>query len=97
MRIRRKIGSLIPFLAVLIVLPVGAAGPRSATEGLAWAYPRGTRTAYVPLPPRAVVRIPGSARSFTGAQVTEDYAPIDWFPEAHPKTPEIVARDQKRR
>jgi cytochrome c553 len=72
-------------------------GPPAATEGLAWAYPRGTTTAFKPMPPREMVRIPGSKRVFTGAQLADDYAPVDWFPADHPPPPAIVARDPKRR
>src|SRR6476469_1181698 len=36
--------------------------------------------------------LPGSKFSFTRAQIANRYGPADWFPEAHPAMPEIVAK-----
>lgn len=41
------------------------------------------------------LHVPGSAFSFTGAQINDPFAPADWFPGDHPKMPEIVARGRK--
>lgn len=85
-------------LVTVAALLLGNGRPSQAsTEGLAWAYPQGKTTAFKPLPAGAIIRIPGSRLVFTGAQVTEDYAPVDWFPASHPAPPAIVARDPKRK
>ena len=34
--------------------------------------------------------LPGSNFSFTRAQIANRYGPADWFPEDHPKPPDIV-------
>lgn len=54
-----------------------------------WAYPR--------LPPPAVWdtvvkrQMPGSSRQYTQAQIEDDFAPPDWYPEDHPAMPDVVA------
>lgn len=39
--------------------------------------------------------LPGSALEFTEAQINDRFGPADWFPNAHPKMPEIVAHGRK--
>ena len=36
-------------------------------------------------------RLPDSDRSYTQAQIENDFAPPDWFPEDHPPMPAVVA------
>ena len=54
-----------------------------------WAYPR--------LPPPVVwdavvqKQMPGSTRHYTQAQIEDDFAPPDWYPEEHPPMPEVVS------
>src|SRR5215211_116177 len=43
--------------------------------------------AAAPLP---LLQAKGSALKFTQQQVSNSYAPADWFPESHPAMPEIV-------
>lgn len=41
--------------------------------------------------------LPGGAGAWTVTEVANDYGPVDWYPDEHPKMPEIVAHgDQKR-
>ena len=67
----------------------------------AWAYaiappaPAGQ----APAPPAAdeatLLRVPGSSRSFTLAQIEDGFGPADWFPEDHPVMPDIVAKGRR--
>jgi len=38
---------------------------------------------------------PGSSLSLTRAQIEDGYNPPDWYPNAHPTMPQIVARGDK--
>src|SRR5258708_40094232 len=64
--------------ALLSVLTV-AAQPRPAGQNLTWAYPIPDKA-----PPSAEdagpKKIPGSARSYTQAQIDDQFNPPDWFP-----------------
>jgi cytochrome c553 len=42
-------------------------------------------------PPPPMLQAKGSAVKFTQQQVSNSYAPADWFPESHPPMPEVVA------
>lgn len=57
---------------------------------LAWAYPAGTTTSFVPLAGNGPFTVPGSKRTFTKAEIYDDRNPVDWFPDAHPVPPAIV-------
>lgn len=81
----------------LALLPA-AAVLRAASEPPAWAY------AIAPAAPAAAgggaadtepVKLPGSPRTFTRAQVRDGFGPADWFPEDHPAMPDIVAKGRK--
>ena len=43
----------------------------------------------------ALLRLEGSDRSFTVAEITAPYNPADWFPGDHPRMPDIVARGKE--
>jgi len=43
----------------------------------------------------ARLRVEGSDRAFTVAQITSPYAPADWFPDDHPPMPDIVAHGKE--
>jgi cytochrome c553 len=68
----------------------GPAGPGAAAAPLpGWAYPANP-------PPtefdaKEEKTLPGSSRKYTQAQVENDFAPPDWFPEDHPPMPSVVA------
>jgi cytochrome c553 len=85
-----------------------AAGASVATSSLpTWAY--GTVGDTSPAPPsrggaaktetiapgNGLQHLPGSAFEFTRAQINDPFGPADWFPNDHPKMPEIVARGRK--
>jgi cytochrome c553 len=42
-----------------------------------------------------LMRLKGSDRTFTIAQITSPYDPADWFPEDHPPMPDIVAHGKR--
>jgi len=58
---------------------------------LAWAYPRADKPGPLPEAPPGLQHVPGSAITLTKAQVDDDLNPPDWFPQAHPAPPAIVA------
>jgi cytochrome c553 len=79
-----------------------ASGLRAQTDMPAWAYaiaPPAAAGQAAPAPPAAdeatLLRVPGSSRSFTLAQIEDGFGPADWFPEDHPVMPEIVARGRR--
>lgn len=43
------------------------------------------------------VNLPGSSRSFTRREISDWFGPADWYPEAHPTMPAIVARGDRAR
>jgi cytochrome c553 len=81
----------VPILSVLApsVLATGAYGQQPAGKSLAWAYP-------VPDPPPAAgadtgpKHLPGSTKSYTQAQIDDQFKPPDWFPEEHGPLPRVV-------
>jgi cytochrome c553 len=67
-----------------------AAQAQPAAGSLIWAYP-------VPDPPPAATpsnapkkSLPGSTRSYTQAQIDDQFAPPDWFPDQHGPLPRVV-------
>ncbi len=75
-----------------VMLGACAPKPEPGPKGeLAWAYPAGTTTAWVPPAGDGPFIVPGSRQSFTKAQVDDDQNPVDWFPGEHPAAPAIVA------
>lgn len=63
----------------------------SAAEPQHWAYPVSVEK---PIAPGAdapgTVQIPGSARSYTYAQIDDLMNPPDWFPDSHAPAPKVV-------
>lgn len=67
-----------------------AANPGGAASSLpGWAYPANPPPAEFDA--REEKALPGSSRKYTQAQVENDFAPPDWFPEDHPPMPAVVA------
>jgi cytochrome c553 len=64
-----------------------------------WAY--GTDPALTRIhPPKAapdnsLKHLPGSDLAFTEAQIQDPFGPADWFPNDHPKMPDVVAHGRK--
>lgn len=82
---------------VALALLVGASARLGAQSGAgdasvpAWLYPAGPAVVHAPSDSAVVLRLPYSARTFTRAQVTDFFAPPDWYPRSHPAMPAIVA------
>lgn len=63
-----------------------------------WAYgtdPAAATPNAEPKPDNSLKHLPGSALSFTEAQIQDLFGPADWFPNDHPAMPGIVARGRK--
>ena len=63
----------------------------SATPGV----PAPAAPAAAPAPDATPRTVPGSAGSFTLAQIRDGFGPADWFPGDHPAMPEIVAHGKR--
>lgn len=80
-------------------------GATSGHDGMPlWAYgynapppPAGAPAAAParPATPEVARTLPGSTGSFTRSQIYSRYSPADWFPNAHPPMPEIVAKGRE--
>lgn len=81
------------WIALLAVFAVnlGSQQQQQNKGKLDWAYP-------VPDPPPAKAkddgpkRLPGSSRTYTQAQIDDQFNPPDWYPEEHGPLPKVVAR-----
>lgn len=85
-------------LAMLTVAGWALAQPKPAAKGddplPYWAFPVPSHKWPQP-DPNQRVRLPGSRKSFTVAQVNDRFAAPDWYPGDHPKMPPIVAVGRK--
>jgi cytochrome c553 len=77
-------------IAVLGVLALPAVAAAELPE---WAYPVNPP----PKTPDASVQksLPGSTKSYTQAQIDDGFNPPDWYPQDHPKMPDVVAHGRK--
>ena len=75
---------------VTLVLSVGAQQPPPAGRDPSWAFP----VINQPLPAEepAPKSVPGSAKSYTPAQIDDLLNPPDWFPDQHAPAPSIVQK-----
>jgi cytochrome c553 len=87
---KHLVWSLLPLLALFALV---AQPQQSSTKGkdLVWAYPVPDKN-----PPasedKGPKKLPGSTRSYTQAQIDDQFNPPDWFPEQHAPLPRIVAK-----
>ena len=74
-------------ISVWLILALSFADARAAEAAPAWAY------AITPLDNRdaTALTLPGSARTFTRAQLTDPFEPADWYPKDHPQMPRVVS------
>jgi cytochrome c553 len=71
-------------LALLPVLAFGAEPP-------SWAFPA-TPAGFVPsVDDGGLKHVPGSTKTYTQAQIDDNFSVPDWFPEEHPPMPPVVA------
>jgi len=74
---------------MLFIFSVGAAALQPAAKAFAWAWP-------VPDPPPPSTAdagpktLPGSTKSYTQAQIDDQFKPPDWFPQEHGPLPRVV-------
>ena len=94
--------TLIALAAACLASLILATGLRAQSDMPAWAYgiappaPAGAPPAAEPAADEAtLLRVPGSARSFTLMQIEDGFGPADWFPEDHPTMPDIVAHGRR--
>ena len=75
---------------VTLVLSLGAQQPPPTGRDPSWAFPviNGALPAEDPTPKS----VPGSAKSYTPAQIDDLLNPPDWFPEQHAPAPAIVQK-----
>ncbi len=78
-----------------------AGSPLQAASGFdvpAWLFPINPPAA-LPAASAAsdatLLRVPGSSAAFTRAQVTDLFAPPDWFPDRHAPMPDVVAHGRR--
>jgi cytochrome c553 len=77
--------------AVLLALAPGVA---TGAEFPDWAYPVMPQGLQRPNP-NEVVKIPGSEKTYTNAQISDGYNPPDWFPGDHAPMPKVVAQGNR--
>jgi cytochrome c553 len=68
-------------------LPPGEIPPQAAAPKI----PAANAAPPAGAPAPTLVQAKGSTLQFTTQQVNNSYGPADWFPDAHPKMPDIVA------
>src|SRR5438552_7400345 len=69
------------------------AQPAAASRGPGWAFPFGEQVAQSPRKEEpGPLKIPGSPKTYTQAQIDDGFNPPDWFPDEHPPMPQVVAR-----
>jgi cytochrome c553 len=106
-----KKAALLVFALVFVLVGVVVAQRQSATPspwaygfttppGAAAAAPAAPAPApapggAAPAPDPTQHKLAGSDRSFTLAQIRDQYGPADWFPGDHPTMPEIVAHGRR--
>ena len=101
----------LPLLALTVLLSNVAVDLLSAAadDPPPWAYGFAAPASVAPAPSAPVAAnpapsaapdstprtIPGSAASFTLAQIRDGFGPADWFPGDHPAMPDVVAHGRK--
>jgi len=65
--------------------------PHGPKGDLAWAYPESATTIWAEPKGDGPFTVPGSKLHVPKAQLTDDQNPVDWFPDAHPAPPSIIA------
>ncbi len=87
------VGQTIAFCRLSLILIAASTLAQSQQTGksLVWAYP-------VPDPPPTAAadptpkKIPGSTKSYTQAQIDDQFNPPDWFPDEHGPLPNVVQK-----
>jgi len=84
---------LVILSGAIIAIPAGASAQNApaatAVSFPEWAYPVNPPVA--PFDTVVALTMPGSGKHYTQAQIEDDFAPPDWFPDDHPPMPAVVA------
>jgi cytochrome c553 len=84
--------NLVCALAALVsILVVGAQSQQQAGKSLVWAYPVPEKDPR-PKAEDGPKKLPGSSKSYTQAQIDDQFNPPDWYPEQHSPLPRLVAK-----
>jgi cytochrome c553 len=82
------------YFAVAALLLAATATTAQQPEKLPiWAYPGHFSSS--PVAGTGVEHLPGSKASYTRAEINEIWVVPDWYPDAHPPMPEVVAHGRK--
>jgi cytochrome c553 len=96
-----------PVIVVLASILASALLSAAADGPPPWAYgfgSAGPNAPAAPAPPAAAAaapddgtpkRLPGSSAAFTLPQIRDGFGPADWYPDDHPRMPEIVAHGRR--
>ena len=90
--------SLAASLTVVATTAASAQAPAASTFSVpAWAFPNiaPELVAKAPFDSVVAIRVPRSSRTYTLAQVKNQFGPPDWHPSTHPKAPDVVALGRK--
>jgi cytochrome c553 len=79
------------WFALCLAPLVSAQGPQ-AGQSLGWAYPVPDQTSQAGPPDNTKKGVPGSSRSYTQAQIDDQFNPPDWFPDEHGPLPNVVQK-----
>ena len=84
-------------LTVLFTHTVSAQAPTSTFKIPTWAFPNiaPELVAKPPFDSILPIRVPKSAKTYTLAQVKNQFGPPDWHPTTHPPAPDVVAKGRK--
>jgi cytochrome c553 len=89
------------FAIVTTTLALMLSAGLAKAEQPAWAYaispppPPGAAPVTPPPPDPTPQHRPGSTAEFTRAQITNMFAPADWYPGDHPAMPDVVAKGRQ--
>jgi cytochrome c553 len=90
------------FSVVIMIAAALAVGVFAASnEPIPWAYaippapPAGAPAAAQAPPDTSLKHLSGSNGAFTRAQISDRFAPGDWYPGDHPSMPDVVAHGKK--
>lgn len=79
------------WLPVSLLFVAGIGAQAQDGKALTWAYPVPDPTPNAAADPTPK-KIPGSSRSYTQAQIDDQFNPPDWFPEEHAPLPNVVQK-----
>jgi cytochrome c553 len=77
------------FVPLIACLVAQAQVPASAAKSLVWAYPMPDPNPAGTADP-APKKLPGSSKSYTQAQIDDQFKPPDWYPNEHGSLPKVV-------